>query len=444
MNHVTDEEIERFMTGGLDPAGFRLAFRHLLRCPECQRRLGPLGITAFRRSPDLALDDDSIYDAVLDRAFGKVAEEIARVGKEKERRERILTSARRDRRGIGGALEQDGGRPSWSVVEALLELSYEARYRDPREMLQHAFTAEYASRNLDPRQYPPALIADFQARALAELGNAHRVNDDFEAAEDAFAQAIDRFDQGTGDALLLARLLDLEASLRRAQRRLPEAIELLKNVAALYEQIGERHLAGRALIKRGINTYYDARPQEAVGFLRKGLKMIDPVRDPRLFLTSQQNLLLALVDAGDFQEARQLLLKGDLRRKLAGEPLNLLKLRWTEGKIHAGQDKLWRAETILLEVREGFFEREMEYDAALVGLELIEVRLQMGRRGEVAELAQEILETFEDLGVELEALKAMRYLAEACWADVATPSMAARVRSFLRRYDLEPRLQLGS
>ncbi len=444
MNHVTDEEIERFMTGGLDPTRFRLALRHLLRCPGCQQRLGPLGMTAFRRSDDLALDDDSLYDAVLDRAFGKVADELVRVGKEKARREKILSAARRNRRGIGSVLEQDNERSSWPVVEALLELSYEARYRDPREMLQHAFAAEYASRNLDPQEYPPALIADFQARTLAELGNAYRMNEDFEAAEDAFAQAADRFDQGTGDALLLARLLDLEASLRQSQRRLAEAIELLKNVAVLYEQIGERHLAGRALIKRGINTYYDGRSQEAVGFLRKGLKMIDPIRDPRLFLTSQQNLLLALVDAGDLQEARQLLLKSDLRRKLASEPLNLLRLRGVEGKIHAGQDKLWRAETIFCEVRDGFLEREMEYDAALVGLELIEVRLRMGRRGEVTELAQEILETFEDLGVEPEALKAMRYLAEACWADAATPSMAARVRSFLRQYDLEPRLQLGS
>lgn len=444
MNHVTDEEIERFMTGGLDPTRFRLALRHLLRCPECQQRLGPLGMTAFRRSSELALGDDSIYDAVLDRAFGKVAEEMARVGKEKARRERILSSARRNRRGIGGALEQDNERSSWPVVEALLELSYEARYRDPREMLQHAFAAEYASRNLDSLQYPPALIADFQTRALAELGNAYRVNDDFEAAEDAFAQAADRFDQGTGDALLLARLLDLEASLRRAQRRLAEAIELLKNVAILYEQIGERHLAGRALVSLGINTYYNGRPREAVSFLRNGMTMLDRVREPQLLLTSQQNLLLALVDAGDLQEARELLLKSDLRRKLAGEPLNLLKLRGVEGKIHAGQGKLWRAETIFREVRDGFLEREMAYDAALVGLELIEVRLRMGQHGDVAELALEILETFEDLGVEQPALRAMRYLAEACRANVATPSMASRVRSFLRPLDPEPSFQLGS
>jgi tetratricopeptide (TPR) repeat protein len=443
VEHATDEEIERFMTGGLEPARFRQVLRHLLHCPDCQRRLGPLGMTAFRRSPRFELADNSVYDAVLDRAFGKVAGELARAEKEKARRERILAAARQDRRGIVGALDHDDELPSRSVVEVLLELSYEARYRDPGEMLQLAFAAEYASRNLDA-QYLPALIADLQARALAELGNAYRVNDDFDAAEDAFARAGDRFDEGSGDALLLARLLDLQASLRSAQRRLPEAIELLKSLVVLYEQIGERHLAGRALIKTGINTYYTGRPREAVAFLRTGLEMIDPVRDPKLVLTGQQNLLHVLVDAGELQEARQLLLESDLRRKLAAEPLNLLRLRWTEGKIHAGQDKHWRAEAIFREVRDGFLEHEMEYDAALVGLELIEVRLRMGRRADVAELALEILETFEDLGVEVEALRAMRYLVEACRDDLATPGMAARVRSFLRPLDPEPRLQLGS
>lgn len=441
MDHATDEEIERFMAGGLDPARFRQVFRHLLHCPECQQRLQPLGMTAFRRSPELAMDDESVYDAVLDRAFGRVAGELARIEKEKERRERLLAGARR---GIGVAPDQEGERPSRPEVEALLELSYEARYRDPRKMLELAFAAEYASRNLDSRQYPPALIADLQARALAELGNAYRVNDDFDAAEDAFARAGDRFDEGTGDALLLARLLDLQASLRSAQRRLREAIELLGNLAVLYEQIGERHLAGRALIKTGINTYYNGRPREAVAFLRKGLSMLDPVRDPELLLISQQNLLLALTDAGDLQEARRLLLESGLRRRLAAEPLNLLRLRGVEGKIHAGQGKLWRAEAIFREVRDGFLERGMEYDAGLVGLELIEVLLRQGRSAGVAELALEILETFEDLGVEPAAMRAMRYLVEASRADMATPSMAARVRSFLRPFDPEPQLQLGS
>jgi tetratricopeptide (TPR) repeat protein len=444
VDHVTDEEIGWFLSGRLEPARFRWVLRHLLhRCPVCEQRLGAFAEAVFRAAPVQGPVDDSVYDGAIDRAFGKVSAEVIRSEREKGHLQRLLAAARGNPRGIGGVLDQDGGPPSWSVVEALLELSYEARYRDPREMLQLAFAAQYASRNLDPRRYEPALIADLQARALAELGNAYRVNDDLDAAEDAFARAGDLLEEGTGDALLLARLLDLEASLRRSQRRLSEAIELLEDLSSLYEQIGERHLAGRALISRGINIYYGGRAEEAVALLRRGLSMLEPLRDPQLVQSSQHNLLLALVDSGNLQEARRLLLESGLRRKLASEPLNLLKLRGVEGKIHAGQNKLWRAEAIFREVRDGFLEHGMEYDAALVGLELVEVWLRQGRSAEVRELAREILETFEDLGVQWEALRAMRYLEKACRAEAATPSMAAQVLGFLRQLEWEPRLQFG-
>lgn len=444
MDHVTDEEIGWFLSGRLEPARFRQVLRHLLhRCPACERRLGPLTEAVFRDAPLPAAVDDPDYDGAIDRAFEKVAEEVSRFEKEKRQLERLLASARGNPQGIGGVLEPDSGPPSWSVVEALLELSYEARCRDPREMLRLAFIARYASRNLDPRRYNPALIADLQARAWAELGNAYRVNDEFEAAEDAFAHAIGLLEEGTGDALLLARLLDVEASLRRSQRRLPEAIELLGDLSNLYEQIGEIHLAGRALISRGINTYYDGKAGEAVTLLRRGLAMLDPLRDPQLIQRSQQNLLLALVDSGELQEARKLLLESDLRRKLAPEPLNLLKLRWIEGKIHAGQNKLWRAEALFREVREGFLQRGMGYDAALVGLELVEVWLRQDKSAEARGLTLEIVETFEDLGVQREALRAMRFLETACRTEAATPSMAARVILFLRRLEWEPRLQFA-
>ena len=36
----------------------------------------------------------------------------------------------------------------WPLVEALIRLSHEARYRDPGEMLELAFLAEFASRHL--------------------------------------------------------------------------------------------------------------------------------------------------------------------------------------------------------------------------------------------------------------------------------------------------------
>ena len=74
----------------------------------------------------------------------------------------------------------------------------------------------------------------------------------------------------------------------------------------------------------------------------------------------------------------------------------------------------------------------MEYDAALVGLELVEVWLRQDKRVEARVLTLEILDTFEDLGVQREAMRAMRFLEKACRTEAATPTMAARVIAFLR------------
>ena len=69
----------------------------------------------------------------------------------------------------------------------------------------------------------------------AHVGNARRVANDFSGADEAFARAWDfwRAGAGSGPELLAEwRLLDLEASLRRAERRFQAALELLDKAQA--------------------------------------------------------------------------------------------------------------------------------------------------------------------------------------------------------------------
>ena len=124
-------------------------------------------------------------------------------------------------------------------------------------MLLLALAARLAAERLDARNLGPGLAADFQARAWVEVGNAHRVNEQFELAEAALGHGQRFLDEGSGDLLLLARLADVKASLRSDQRRLGEALDLLEVVHDLYLRAGDRHLAGRALISKGIISNYD-------------------------------------------------------------------------------------------------------------------------------------------------------------------------------------------
>ncbi len=246
---------------------------------------------------------------------------------------------------------------------------------------------------------------------------------------------------GTGDSLLLARLLDIEASLRIDQRRLEEAAALLDTVHEFYLDLGETHLAGRALVSKGISVAYDDRPQEAVGLLRKGLSMLEPQRDPQLLASSQTALLDALERCGECRKASRLLLKSGLRQTFAAEPLNLLKLRWVEGRIFAGLGKLTRAEEVFTEVEDGFLAVGLEYEAAVASLERDEVLLRMGRTAEMEALAEEALKTFQGLGVGREAVRAVRFLREACRQKAATAGIVRQVVGFLQKLQGRPYLR---
>lgn len=446
MSHLTDAEVELFVTGRLEPAVYRRAVRHLVGgCAECQVKLLESAELKVLLGEDVEpeLFEEAAYDEAIDRAIVAALGEIPRWEQERARRDELLADAETCPGGLLGLPREDEGLDGWASAEALLIAGREERFRDRQRMRLLAFAATVAARNLDPHLYGRAAIHDLNARASAELANAYRLNDEFESAEEALATAEGFLADGTGDPLILARLLEVEVSLRSDQKRLGEALELLDVLHPLYVELGETHLAGQTLISQGINTAIDDRPGEAVPLFREGLDLIDPERDPQLAAIGRHGLLNALELSGEHREAGRLLLESGLREAFADDPLNLAKLRWLEGKIHAGLGKLWRAEQVLGEVRNGFLERGQGYEAALVGLDLAAVWLRQDNHAAVRDLAEEILEAFAVLGIQREGIKAVRYLREACRREMATPALVQRVAGFLRRLEWQPQLRFA-
>lgn len=447
MAHLTDGEIAAFLAGQLDPVDQTRIVRHLLNgCSLCSTRVHlAIPEVSAKEDPDpqeLAALDEA-YDKAIDKALASIRSHEARWAREKEKRSRVLSILSQASPPRGGALTYHQARKyhGWPLVEALLQLSFESRYREPREMRWLAFEARLAAESVDPGDYEPGFVLDLQARAWAELANAHRVNDELEQAEAALAEARNLRRLGTGDLFLHARVADVEASLRTSQRRTAEACALLEEIHRLYLDLGERHLAGRALISRGICLRAGGAPQEAVQSFQEGLALLDPDRDSQLAFVANQALLDAMVDCGEFRRAAELLLESGLRQAFASDPLNLLRLRWVEGKILAGLGKLARAEEVFSAVRDEFRDRGLEYDAALAGLDLAAVWLQQGLTSDVLSLAQGMLDTFRDLGIHREAVKALRFFHLACKEKVVTARLAYGVRSFLVQLQNEPKLR---
>ena len=430
-SHWNEERLGCLFLGELSKIEIRELVRHQIHgCACCQADIAPWLALAGETEPmESGLAEPRGYDAAIDRA-------LERAKRQEQRREERVT-------GTNSLIDELGIRDLHGVplAEHLLRVSFDARYSDPEEMWRLALLARLVADNLDSSYLGVPAVADVQARAWAELGNAHRVLDQFEEAHEALAQAEVRLHRGTKDRALVARILDLRASLCFSMRELPEALAILGVVFGIYRDLGDLHLAGRALASKGICLQHLGALHEAKAVLHESLELLDGEREPFLMDSIRQGLLSTYAECGEFRQAAQLMLESGLAKKLEGQPLSLARLRWLEGRILVGLGKRTRAERCFSAARATFIDQNLAYTAGLVALDLAAVWLDLGRTNEATELAQEILRTFRDLGVEPEAVRALEFLERACAKAIATSLVVRHVSRFLQRLEHQPDLR---
>ena len=295
---------------------------------------------------------------------------------------------------------------SWPLCELLLQHSWKEGFDHPREALELAELAVSVAAELNLQaSVPGPLLCDLKARAWAYLGNARRITSDLRGAEKAFELAESLVGRGSGDPIEEGRILELRASLALATHDLDEAGRLLSRANSLYRRAGSRHLRGRCRISQGLLWGQREEPAKAVECLEKGLGEIDSSKEPRLQLVAIHNLCLYLSELGRRKEALDLLARArELHQELAFS-LDLVRLRWLEGRLALAAGKIEEAEEAFLEVREEFIQREIGYDVALVSLDLAGVYARQGRASEMRRLGEEMIPIFQarDLGREVMA-----------------------------------------
>jgi tetratricopeptide (TPR) repeat protein len=461
-DHPSPAEIAGLTRGTLSGPGRRRLVAHLLRgCPRCSRLLAPVLAPPARpaRPAPLAplappaplaplaqvapIDQSDPYDPPLERACGTAVRRFRKL--ERERRAAAAAAALPARRGDPGEAHLDGrraGDPRQARglvrVEMLLQASRDLRFSDAREMVRIAELALFAAERLRPGHHGHATIADVRGRAWAELANAHRVADDLDRAEKAMAMAVTWQQRGSGDPWLVARIADLMASLCSDQRRIAEAEELLDKVHAFYRRVGDRHLAGRALVKRGVISCNGHDPSGALADLAEGLELLNVRRDPQLAAHAVLAILFSLVDRGRCRQARIYLWRCRSLFERDGGRRFQLRVRWLRGRIHAGLGELDRAERELLTARDGFAAAASPYNAALVSLDLAAAWLRQGKNRQVRQLIEEMIAAFRALRIAREAVAALLILREACDRDEATLDRVRTVAMLLNELERQP------
>jgi tetratricopeptide (TPR) repeat protein len=343
---------------------------------------------------------------------------------------------------------------TWGLCELLCQESARLTAIGPSRAVEAAELAVLVA-DLLKEEAPADTRRLYQLRgyAWAHDGNARRVVGDLRNADESFSISDawwEAGEAGLGDVLGYEPLiLDFKASLRIAQRRFPEAFEMLDRMFAIHTaahaegcaEHRDRHLAGRALIKKALGLAEMGEPEQAIGLLRESEGLVDARRDPRLLLCLRHNLLWNLTSIEEYETANLLFPQVSALCRELGNPLDLVRLRWAEGRIATGLGRTEAAIQLFQELRQEFSARGIAYDAALVTLELTALYARAGAMAKVKELSLEMAGIFQAQDVPREALAALLFFQKAAERERATAKLAREITVFLEKLRHDPGLR---
>ena len=397
--HLTEADIDVFLqeSGGI---GSQLFLHHLAVCPDCYAVGGYIL--------------DLYQEGLIDEDLCTVDIGIAR-----SRREAPALWAQLERFGFERqkALIAETARfRSWGLAERLCLDSEDLAPHDPRKAAELAELAVCIALSLDDWQpVEKHWLDELRALSWAELGNARRVLGDLRSAGEAYAEADGFWDPAFADVGdvngYAARYFALKASLKRAERHLPEAFELLQTALAADPP---PVLKIRILINKAKTLEEGGNLEAAIAVLSEARALAEETAiDPRSRLCLVQNQLDYLSKAERFMEAA--LAVEDVRRFGAelGGTIDEIRLRWTEARIAKGLGNAEEAVARYREVHESLAEEGLLYDSALLSLELGLVYLDLHRPEETAECVSHALPVLTAQSVEREALAAVSLLTRA-------------------------------
>jgi tetratricopeptide (TPR) repeat protein len=319
---------------------------------------------------------------------------------------------------------------TWAVVEVLCAESCLAAAHSAVTAGELGELALSAAARLPAGQRSHA-----QGYAWAFVGNARRVGGKLSAANEAFALAAELWQAGDASEPLCpldaSRLLDLEASLRRDERRPSEALALLMRAAQFPNM--SPHARARLLIQQANVFEIMGESAKAIAALREAEPAVEGCQDARLLWTLRCGLIVSLCSLGRAAEGAEQLTSARVLTARHGNALDVLRFRWLESRVAAGLGRTGEAIELLSSVRAAFADVEIVYDAALATSELAALYLQIGRTASVKALIRQSMPIFNAGGIYPEAQKALTTFAGAVERDAVTLALAQRLVTYIRR-----------
>lgn len=318
---------------------------------------------------------------------------------------------------------------TWALAERLCDESKRATAQDPQEALHLADLALSTALQV-AKTAGEERCSRLLGYAWAYKGNAFRVAGELVKADEAFTRGWQLWQADASEEPSLLpewRMLSLEASLRREERRFSEALELLARAESCTGNKPEAMAA--ILLQKEFVQEQMGDFEGALATLAGAAPFVEASRDMRLLFGLRFETAKALCSLRRYEDVATLL---DGVRELAerlGNEMDFVRVHWLTARVNSGLGRRSEAIAGLEQVRRELTARAIPYDAALSSLELAVLYLEEDRTSEVKALAREMAPIFQAQGIAREALAALSVFSEAAQREAATLELVKRVMS---------------
>jgi len=432
--HCDDDALYRHAEGSAASAEL---LAHLAACERCSEELSAQHhIAEALRTSEVWLDDQPRPAAMAKLAELAVFSRRLRLEDEAapEICEDILTGpapwwATRFRKG--------GYEPTAGIVRELLERMRQLLSRSPAQALHVTTLAIEIAHQLEWHAYPSTFLATLRGQALRDHAFVLSFVSRFPEALETMARAEQLFLRTPVHDYEMARLRLVRASIYSSTERLPEAIALARESAAVFLQFGDRKRCLDARTTEAAYLFQNHSIHEALKEWESIAAEPDTTSD-RTRIGVIHNIGLCYWELDELDEAVPRLREAMLQFEQLGMATERVRSRWALAMTLVAAGRAGEAIPALRTVQGEFEKLALDSEAALVGLKLAEALLVTGDPQDVPAICRDVLERFHRIGLTSQMAPAVSLLEAALAEGCPSPHDVRRAHELLRPFSSQP------